>query len=208
VPIDVQVDERLAAIADATLRVAQQRGADGITIRAVAAAMGGSTTLVTNYLPSRAALIKNAIDHVLARWSEDEAAALDGVAPAEQLEALARWSCTTTGDDEVMRHLLIEMLAKARGPSDVSAAMLRDAREHREHLRAAAGAASAPDPDLAADVLHLVLRGYYLASVEDPEQWTSDRVTPIVQRLVALLRADAAAAAPARAPRRRTAKKP
>ena len=36
--------------------------------------------------------------------------------------------------------------------------------------------------------LHLVLRGYYLASVEDPERWTSERVSPIVKELVALLR--------------------
>lgn len=186
-PIDVQVDERLAAIADATLRVAEARGADGITIRAVAQEMGGSTTLVTNYLPSRAALIKNAVDHVVARWSEDEAAALEGVAPADQLEALALWACTTTGDDDVIRHLFIEMLAKSRTPSEFSEAARADAEEQRGNLRTAAVAASAPDPDLAADVLHLVLRGYYLASVEDPEGWTSERVSPVVRRLVALL---------------------
>lgn len=188
-PIDVQVDERLAAIAEATLRVAEARGADGITIRAVAEAMGGSTTLVTNYIKSRNALINNAIDHVLARWRDDETGALDGVAPEDRLETLALWSCSTTGDDELLRHLFIEMLAKSRGPSDVSEALSRDAEEHRSHLRDAAVAASAPDPELTADVLHLVLRGYYLASVEDPERWTAERVSPIVQRLVALLTA-------------------
>src|SRR6202012_6300720 len=36
VPIDVNSEERLAQIAEATLRVVQQRGADGVTIRAVA----------------------------------------------------------------------------------------------------------------------------------------------------------------------------
>jgi AcrR family transcriptional regulator len=187
-PIDVQVDERLAAIAEATLRVADARGADGITIRAVAEQMGGSTTLVTNYIKSRAALINNAIDHVLARWRDDEASALDGVAPEDRLEALALWSCSTTGDDDLLRHLFIEMLAKSRGPSDVSEALRHDAEEHRTHLRDAATLASTPDPDLTADILHLVLRGYYLASVEDPERWTAERVSPIVSRLVALLR--------------------
>jgi AcrR family transcriptional regulator len=189
VPIDVQVDERLAAIAEATLRVAQARGADGITIRAVAEEMGGSTTVVTNYVKSRAALINNAIDHVLARWRDDETDALDGVADADRLEALALWSCSTTGDDELIRQLFIEMLAKSREPSDFSEAVRTDAEEHHTHLRDAARLASAPDPDLAADVLHLVLRGYYLASVEDPERWTADRVSPIIRRLVALLRA-------------------
>lgn len=187
-PIDVQVDERLEAIADATLRVAQARGADGITIRAVAQEMGGSTTLVTNYIKSRAALINNAIDHVLARWRDDETSTLDGIPDADRLEALALWSCSTSGDDELLRQLFIEMLAKSRGPSDVSEALRHDAEEHREHLRDAAVAASAPDPELTADVLHLVLRGYYLASVEDPERWTAERVSPIVSRLVALLR--------------------
>jgi AcrR family transcriptional regulator len=191
VPIDVQVDERLAAIAEATLRVAEARGADGITIRAVAEAMGGSTTVVTNYVKSRTALINNAIDHVLARWRDDETSALDGVADADRLEALALWSCSSDGDDELIRQLFIEMLAKSREPSDFSDAVRRDAEEHRLHLRDAARLASAPDPDLAADVLHLVLRGFYLASVEDPERWTTERVSPIVRQLVALLRASA-----------------
>lgn len=184
-PIDVQVDERLAAIAAATLRVAEARGADGITIRAVAEEMGGSTTLVTNYLPSRAALISNAVDHVVARWRDEEAASLEGVAPEDALEAMALWACTTTGDDVLVRHLFLEMLAKSR--ADVNARMREDAAEGHAQLREAAAAGAAPDPDLAADVLHLVLRGYYLASVEDPERWTTERVSPVVRRLVALL---------------------
>ncbi|MBP2328103.1 hypothetical protein JOF56_008488 [Kibdelosporangium banguiense] len=36
-------------------------------------------------------------------------------------------------------------------------------------------------------MMHLVLRGFYVASLEDPELWNSASVTPIVERLVGLL---------------------
>ena len=55
-PMDVNADERIRAIALATLDVASERGSAGVTLRAVAERLGGSTTLVTNYLKSRAEL--------------------------------------------------------------------------------------------------------------------------------------------------------
>ena len=188
VPIEIEVEERLAAIAEATLRVAEARGADGVTIRAVANELGGSTTLVTNYVPSRAALIRNAIEHTMRRWQTEEDTALEGVPPQDRLEAIALWSCSTTDDDAPARQLFLEMITSSGSPAELTDAIRRDAGEHRDHLRAAAAAASVPDPDLAADLLHLVLRGYYFASAEEPGEWTSERVSPIVERLVALLR--------------------
>ncbi|HJG47134.1 TetR family transcriptional regulator, partial [Corynebacterium variabile] len=62
-PREVDTSARLQRIADATLAVAREQGTRAVTLRAVAKELGGSTTLVTNYLKTRADLILNALDH-------------------------------------------------------------------------------------------------------------------------------------------------
>lgn len=187
-PIDVNAEERLAQIAEATLRVVEKRGADGVTIRAVAEEMGGSTTVVTNYIPTRTRLISNAVHHAIEGWNEEMAGQLEGLAPEEEFRALARWSSSTTGDDPVVRQLFIELLAKA-GEGEELNALRADGAEHREHFKVAAAAAGVAEPDFAADLMHLILRGFYLAAVEDPDGWSTARVQPVIDHLIDLLQA-------------------
>lgn len=78
-------------------------GLDGVSIRAVAKRIGGSTTLVTNYLPTREALLRNAIEHTMRDWDADLDQALEGTPAPGRLAVLARWACSTTGNDEVRR---------------------------------------------------------------------------------------------------------
>jgi AcrR family transcriptional regulator len=202
VPIDVNAEERLAQIAEATLRVVEKRGADGVTIRAVADEMGGSTTVVTNYIPTRTRLISNAVHHAIDGWDDELARQMEGIAPEDELRMLARWSSSTTGDDPIIRQLFIELLAKA-GDGEELDALRKDGQEHREHFKVAAAAAGVAEPDFAADLMHLILRGFYLAAVEDPEHWSTERVQPVVDHLIDLL---AAAPAPAATPVRRKRK--
>jgi AcrR family transcriptional regulator len=187
VPIDVDVDLRLREIAEATLAVVGQGGAQGVTIRSVAASLGGSTARVTNYLPSREALLMNAIDHALRAWRADLDATLGGVTRRDRLRELARWSATTKPGDAMLRQLFFELLGRAGSESAIRAALADDGDEHREDLREAAEDAGAPDAEFMADVLHLTLRGFYLASVENPRAWTTERVTPIIERLIETL---------------------
>jgi AcrR family transcriptional regulator len=208
-PIDIEPKVRLAQIAEATMRVAETRGADGVTIRAVAEEMGGSTTLVTNYIPSRTQLIKNAVLHALEGWQEDFDNEREGVAAEDELRTLAVWSVSTRGDDTTMRHLFIELLARATADTGLDA-LREDSEEHRTRFRDAAEAAGVADPEFAADLLYLVTRGFYFATVEQPDEWTTERVTPVMLQLLGLLSAAApkkrGAAAPAgRAPKRRRA---
>jgi AcrR family transcriptional regulator len=188
VPIDVDVRERLNQIARATLAVVRASGSDAVTIRAVARALGGSTTLVTNYLPSRTALLRNAVRYAYDGWEADLDGALADVPEPERLAALVEWSCGTEPDDEIMRQLFIQLVGGSGSDHEVADMMAQDSAGQHEALVEAAAQAGAPDPAFAADVLHLVLRGFYLASLETPEVWTSERVRPLAARLVALLR--------------------
>jgi AcrR family transcriptional regulator len=191
-PIEIEPKVRLAQIAEATMRVAEKRGADGVTIRAVAEEMGGSTTLVTNYIPSRTQLIHNAVQYALEQWREDLDNELDGVAPKDLLRTLALWSTGTDGNDATMRQLFIELLARAKPDAGLDA-LRDDSDEHRDEFHAAAVASGMPDPAFTADILYLVTRGFYFATVERPDAWTSERVQPLITRLL-----DVLAAAPAK----------
>lgn len=186
-PIDVDLDERLKEIALATLTVMRTEGAAGLTIRAVAKALGGSTTLVTNYLPSRSALLMNVIGYVVADWNQQLRDALDGVPDEQRLAATAAWSVSTEPLDPVIRRLFLELLSRSGDNAELLAALRADTDEQMADLRASAVLASAADPDFVADVLHLALRGFYLTTIESPEVWNTDKATPIILRLVKLL---------------------
>jgi AcrR family transcriptional regulator len=187
VPIEVDVQARLEDLARATLEVAAQRGTEAVTFREVAAAMdGGSTKRVTNYLPTRAALLSNAVTYVLQRWAQDVREELVDVPPADQLRTMAMWGAETRDGDELVRRMFVEMVVRPGHDGEMDA-IRQDAREHRDQLLDVANAAHAQDADFAADLVFLLLRGFYLAALEDPELWDSDRALPIVERAISLL---------------------
>lgn len=186
-PIDVDVDQRLAELARATLAVVAEREADGVTLRAVAQQMGGSTTVVTNYLPTRGALLLNAIEHGIREWEADFQREVEGAAPEERFATLARWSATTRGDDMMLRQLFFEVFSKSRSDPALRTALSEDSTKQHRELSEAAAQAGAPDPQFAADVVYLALRGFYLTCLENPDVWTSERVQPVIERLVAVL---------------------
>jgi AcrR family transcriptional regulator len=186
-PIDVDVKQRLAEIAQATLAVVAERGADGVTLRAVAQQLNGSTTVVTNYLPTRGALLLNAIEHGIAEWAVDLQGELDGAGPADRFGVLARWAATTRGDDVILRQLFFEVLGKSGSNPTLRTALSEDSTKQHEELSEAAVQAGAPDPQFAADVVYLALRGFYLTCLENPDVWTSERVGPVIEKLLALV---------------------
>ncbi|NUO96439.1 MAG: TetR/AcrR family transcriptional regulator [Nonomuraea sp.] len=186
-PVEIDIAQRLATIAHATLDIVATEGIDGVSIRAVAKRIGGSTTLVTNYLPTREALLRNAVEHAIQSWAGESGEAAEGAAARDRLAVIARWACTTTGDDQVLRRLFMEIVGRAGPGSEALEVLKEDSRQSRDLLIGAAADAGAGDPAFTADILHLVLRGFYLSSLEDPERWTSERVTALVDRLVRTL---------------------
>jgi AcrR family transcriptional regulator len=186
-PIDVDVNRRLAEIAQATLAVVSERGADGVTLRAVAQQMGGSTTVVTNYLPTRGALLLNAIEHGIKEWEDDLQGELEDAPPRDHFAVLAHWAATTRGDDVVLRQLFFEVLGKSGSNPALRTALSEDSTKQHQKLSETATETGAPDPQFAADVVYLALRGFYLTCLENPDVWTSERVEPVIEKLVTLL---------------------
>lgn len=183
-PRDVDLSERLNAVASATIRVARLQGAHAVTIRSVARELGGSTTLVTNYLPSRATLILNALDQGRDRWRAELEKALASVADSERLHAVIEWSLTSTTDDPVLRMLILEIVANAAVEIDMADALRRESASFREILSTAAADSGFADPTGTADVAYLLVRGAYIAATEDSGYWHEAHLRDVIQATV------------------------
>jgi AcrR family transcriptional regulator len=193
VPIQVDLEERRAEIADATVRVAIREGLQAVTIRSVATELGASTTVITNYLPTRTALLVNALQQIEMTWLDELEACLGGDDPQEALrralrvavdwdaEVLLRsqfWIAVLAApnrDAEVERHL-VDSTAALRG---LFLKLVDRCFQTDEGGRAGATAA--------ADMLLLVAQGAFVSIVETPEEWSRERLMPAADAAVAAI---------------------
>lgn len=201
-PIDVDAEQRLADIAAATVAVARERGTRAVTLRAVADQLGRSTAFITNFVPSRAMLMANALEHARAAWDDDRAAELGDLVGPERLAALARWMCTSSPDETVLRSLWIEVIAYARSSDNrhpyevvrgVTDATYAKFREGAATIERAGRAVELADAERIADILYLYCRGCEVKSVEDPESWTDARMLAALEVLLRTLVFDGSA---------------
>jgi AcrR family transcriptional regulator len=186
-PREVDADQRLADIADATVRVARATGAQSVTIRSVAGELGGSTTLVTNYLPTRAALITNALDRAQDRWRverDDAGATADA---ADRLSALLEATLRSTSDDPVLRTLILEIVANASVEPDLRAKLRHESTVFQDELAEAAADSGYSDSRRVAEVTYLLLRGATIATAEDPALWNDEHLREVILETAAAL---------------------
>ncbi|MCZ7630796.1 MAG: hypothetical protein M5U19_17945 [Microthrixaceae bacterium] len=180
-PAAIDRDARLDEIAEATVEVATEQGVDAVTIRAVAARMGGSTTVVTRFVASRAALIDNVIRYIEARWNDELRAEVDTRSGTERVRALIGWSTRPGALDQLIRRLWLQALTS--DDDGQPRQVVRDEARH-EHARILEAVTGARQEHWVADVLYLALRGYYVSSVEDPARWSDTRVADDLERLI------------------------
>ncbi|GAA2036069.1 hypothetical protein GCM10009819_20770 [Agromyces tropicus] len=187
-PAEVDAAERLDDIARATVEVAQERGTHAVTLRAVAERLGRSTAFITYFVPSRAELMANALEHARARWDDERHDALGDLLGVERLAAQARWMCTTSPEETVFRSLWIEVIADVRAGHDRAYQLLRSVTD-ATYASFLDGARAADRDEAAriADILYLYCRGYEVKSVEDPEGWPDARVQRSLELLLETL---------------------
>ncbi len=88
-------------------------------------------------------------------------------------------------EDLLLRTLWVEMLSSAH--ADPGAVDREEPHESRREFHDAAAAAGVPDAELAADVLSLLTRGYFVSTVEDPAYWTPERAGRVARAVVEAL---------------------
>lgn len=186
-PILVDSNRRLDDIAVATLAVASESGPSGVTVRAVAAELGGSTALVTNYVASRNELLANAIRYVQRQWRSEQAAVAGRYPdPVERLRALMTWFTGTNPDDPAARRIWLNVVAHVGEDLDPAKVLRADAAGQRADVGQLLQDAGVPD-ESSADAVYLALRGFYFATTEDPDEWPPERANAALARLTDLL---------------------
>ena len=174
-PIHVDVGERRQSIAEATFRVAARHGMAGVTLRSVAAELGASTTVITNYLPTRADLLVNAVDVLGSEWMDEVSeirSRRDGI---EALREVIR-SAVDWDDGELMRcQFWVAVMSSTNRTEEVDVHLAEASGRVRNVLEELLDEIGAPDPQSGADMLFLFAQGVAASIVEAPDAWPRQR---------------------------------
>jgi AcrR family transcriptional regulator len=189
VPRHVDHVRRRREIVEATLKVLDEVGTRGLSLRAVANEMGGSTTLITHYFPTQRELLNEVTEQVLAGWDEDirELDAREDT-PAVRLQALLRWLVPITEqglrDERARIHLLAGQLLGEEHRAIIQAMEAKTGEWIRSHV---IGLVPPEDVERTVELVRVVTNGVVLSVVEDPDQWPAERQIAILDWLTALL---------------------
>jgi AcrR family transcriptional regulator len=199
VPRHVDHDQRRRQIIDATNRVISEEGLRGLTFRAVAERLGGSTTLVTHYFPSQEDLLSGLATHLLETWTEElERLEANSEDPRERLAILLEWLIPVDDEGRLQERARINLLAERilgaenRFLFDVWEDRMRSFL--RDHLR---DVVPEHELEMRIECLRVVTNGLTLGATEHPERWPPERMLVVLHQLVA----DMGLAPEVRAPR-------
>lgn len=188
-PRHVDQDQRRRDVIEATLSVIAERGTRGLSFRAVAGKLGGSTTLVTHYFPNQQALLDAVSASALDRWSE-EISELDSQSddPRPRLRNLLVWLVPTTDAglrDERARVNLVS--GDILGESNRAMFESWD-RTIRGFLAGHLQDLVPEDRvDSTVELLRVTTTGITLAVVERPDSWTPERQLAALDHLLEVL---------------------
>jgi AcrR family transcriptional regulator len=184
-PRHVDHEDRRRKILTATLQVLAEHGPSGLSFRAIAKRMGGSSTLVTHYFPTRQALL-DALVEDMSTWPEEiaefEAGADD---PRERLRRFLQWLLPS--DERGLReetariNLLGERSDRLR-TDHIYAAWDTNVRDLL--ARHVADLVPADRVQLTVDALRSTTNGITLSVVEHPDQWPEARQFAVVDEVL------------------------
>lgn len=180
-PRQVDPDARRDAIADAVVAIAAEHGFAAVTVRAVARRSGASTSVVTHYVADRADLLRHAVRREAHLRRGQAEAALGVRAGADGLRALVEWA--VHGPGERAQRFWLALLAAAPGDPVLRAEL--DSFNDWWDARVRALAADAPDVELAADLMDVVVDGLIAARFEGAEPWPPHRARRVLDAVLA-----------------------
>ncbi len=183
-PVQVDVAQRRADIAEATFRVAGRDGLRGVTIRAVAAELGASTTIITNYLPTRADLFLNAIDQMAEEWLAELDTIMAASGEEDALRRVLRAAVDWDEAERLRNHFWVAVLASPVRTPEIDARLAEASNAVRDVFEKLVDQCGHPDPVTAADVLFLTAQGVFVSVVESAEDWPPDRVVRAAEAAV------------------------
>lgn len=190
-PRVVDHDARRREIASVTLRILARDGAAGVSVRSIAAEMGGSPTMVTHYYSNRQALMTDLAHQICSMW-EATLAEIDQKhhEPRERLRAFMVWLLPLTERGHEEERARIALLAADSDPDgravllefdSVVRAMLRERLRRLVPKRRVVAVA---------DLLRAFASGVVLDAQLDPSEWPAKRQLALLDDLLAALLPD------------------
>lgn len=194
-PIYVDHDERRGKIIAAAIRVLGDVGYAKFTLREVGKRLGGSTTMVTHYFPSRDNLLDQMLETILeeARATQENLIALPD--PHDRLEGVLRYFLPID-DDALATEKARVALSSYRNTQPLVERHLSILEPRmRDLIRTALSAFIGPDElEPTVDLIRLWTAGVVLSTIEHPEIWTPERQNQALQHFMALIDLPVAAA--------------
>ena len=189
-PREVDHDERRDEILTAVAGVLADAGLRGLTIRTLAARLGGSVSMVTHYFPTRHALLVNLGPWLLKKWqAEVESLTNAGSDGAAGLYAVLSWLIPLTPESLVEEKAGLSLLAgtesdaaSVRGLSTKLVAWVRGLLRAR-----LVGLVDEAYVERAVDILYAVTQGISVCACEDPGAWPAERQLALLDDLLDLL---------------------
>lgn len=190
-PRPVDHDDRRREIARAALEVLKEKGFRGLTLRSLAAHMGGSQTLITHYFRSRQELV-DSLANLALLWLDSLAAMDDPTAqPAERLRTTLLWMLPLDEDRFTQEQLRLDLLADRKARARTQHLFDGWGRALRHTLRdRVQGLVRDDELGPTVDMLRALTDGLCVGVVEHPDRWPPERQVAVIDRVIALLGVD------------------
>jgi len=166
------------------MQVLAESGTRGLSFRAVAKRLGGSTTLITHYFPTQRALIDELTTSQVDQWRE-QIRALDVQSddPLQRLHDLLVWLIPVTEIGLNEERSRIHLLSGHLLGEENRAAFVEWDRTIRGFIRThLTGLVPKAEIERTVDLLRATANGVVLTVVEHPESWPPERQIAIIDR--------------------------
>jgi AcrR family transcriptional regulator len=188
-PRFVDHDERRQEIVRAAMEIVNESGVRGLSLMKVANRLGGSSTYVTHYYPSRQALMEDTANQLIKGWNVRVTEMEQGVeSPFDRLRRLLYWLLPLDAkgiDEERVRILMLaerDQLVGAESIFDIfNDRMMQFLREHLEQV------IKSEEVEQKALLLRVVTNGVCLSALERPDAWPAAAQKAVVDDTLELL---------------------
>ena len=184
-PRVVDHDARRRDIATVALTLLARDGASGLSLRNIAAEMGGSLTLVTHYYANRQELMTDLARQICDGWQAD----IDRMdeahhEPRERLRTFLAWMLPLTEKGQEEEHARLALLVADSDP-DCRAVLVEFDNYLRELLRQRlAGLVPKKRVPVVADLLRAFTSGIVLDAQLTPELWPAKRQLALLDAML------------------------
>ena len=187
-PAPIDRAKREQEIAEAAFRLLSERGPAALTLKALAAELGGSITLVTHVYANRAALLKGITDHAVADYDRELAHLERGADDRRRLRILLEWMLPLTAEEQRRERGRVMLVTQRESDLNVNAFYVAMDRKMRQLLHDHLAPLVPPERiEPTVELLRTMANGVVLSVTERPTKWTRKRQLALLDDTLDLL---------------------